>query len=214
MTNPVSEHSGTRGRTRRAIIDAAATVLARDRAATLADIAKAAEVGRSTLHRYFHDRDDLLRALVEDSLHGLERAGTDAHPHEGPPLEAMRRMVASMVEVGERILLLFGDASLLETYGPADAAGDADCADVDDSLLDLIRRGQADGVFDPDVSDAWIQNTVWALVYTGCEMADKGLLPRHGVAQMVMRTLENGIAAPAAAAAPAARPALRVNAGQ
>jgi AcrR family transcriptional regulator len=32
-------------------------VLARDPTATLADIAQAAGVGRSTLHRYFADRD-------------------------------------------------------------------------------------------------------------------------------------------------------------
>ncbi|MFC3994350.1 TetR/AcrR family transcriptional regulator [Nocardiopsis sediminis] len=212
MTSPVSERTGARGRTRRAIIDAAAAVLARDRAATLADIAKAAEVGRSTLHRYFHDRDDLLRALVEDSLRGLDRAAADARPHEGPPLEAMRRVVASMVEVGDRLVLLFADPALLEAYGPADTAceGPGD----DDYLLDLIRRGQADGVFDPGVSDVWIQNTVWALVYTGCELVDKGVLPRHGVAQMVVRTLENGIAAPAAAGAAAGPPAARANAGQ
>lgn len=61
--------SGARGRTRRAILGAAASVLSRRRDATLADIA-AAEVGRSTLQRYFPDREMLLSAVVEDSSIG------------------------------------------------------------------------------------------------------------------------------------------------
>ncbi len=43
----------TRNRTERAILEAAVSVLARDRAATLPQIAQAAGVGRTTLHRYF-----------------------------------------------------------------------------------------------------------------------------------------------------------------
>ncbi|MFJ8713121.1 TetR family transcriptional regulator [Streptomyces violaceus] len=60
--------SGARGRTRRAILGAAASVLSRRRDATLADIAAAADAGRSTLQRYFPDREMLLSAVVEDSL--------------------------------------------------------------------------------------------------------------------------------------------------
>ena len=31
----------------------------------------------------------------------------------------------------------------------------------------LIKRGQAEGAFDPDVSPEWIQRVLWSLVYTG-----------------------------------------------
>ena len=56
--------SGPRGRTRRAIIDAAISVLAANPAAPLGDIAEAAGVGRSTLHRHFSERGDLMRAVA------------------------------------------------------------------------------------------------------------------------------------------------------
>jgi hypothetical protein len=43
------------------------------------------------------------------------------------------------------------------------------------------------------VSASWIQHVLWVLVYRGCEDADRGELPRHGITATVIRTLENGI---------------------
>ncbi|MEU8132643.1 TetR/AcrR family transcriptional regulator [Streptodolium elevatio] len=184
-----SAESGARGRTRRAIVSAAATLLARDRRATLAEIAQAAEVGRSTLHRYFADRDELVRAAVEDSLALIEQAVLDAAVDEGPCVDAMRRLVTALVATGDRLLFAFGDLSVLE-----------ELPDYDDRtermVTDLIERGQAEGVFDPEVSAGWIMATVWAMVYTGAEAAQQGRVPPHGVAAHVIRTLEGGIRRP------------------
>ncbi len=185
--------SGTRGRTRRAILGAAAEVLARDRAATLADIAKAAEVGRSTLHRYFPDRDVLVKAAVADAYLVIQQSIQDASVDEGPPVEALRRLVAAMVDTGDRLLFLYGDSSVLEGFEAGDEEAGAGPDSVAQMMTDLIKRGQAAGVFDPSVAVQWIQDTVWALVYTGCDSASRGVLPRHGVAAAVIRMLENGI---------------------
>jgi hypothetical protein len=107
----------------------------------------------------------------------------DAAIDQGPPAEAMRRLVSAMVDAGDRLLFLFGDPQ------PPDSVP----AEQRDPILDLIRRGQADGEFDPGVGAEWIRNVVWGLVYTGCEAARDGLLPRHGVTATVIRTLQNGI---------------------
>src|SRR5262245_613746 len=130
--------SGARGRTRRAILAAAASLLARDRGATLADIAGAADVGRSTLHRYFPDRQELMKAVVEDSLEVLERSVREAQLEDGPPLEAMRRLIAAMVGAGDRILFLWGDPRVLEEYGPRADDGCEDALPADDPVLRLI----------------------------------------------------------------------------
>ncbi|RJL27265.1 TetR/AcrR family transcriptional regulator [Bailinhaonella thermotolerans] len=186
--------SGVRGRTRRAILAAAASVLARDRSATLAQIADAAGVGRSTLHRYFPDRDELVAAVIEDSLAAIERSVQDAALDQGPPREAMRRLVAAMLENGDRLMFLWGDPNLLAAYEPAVSD---DCPEPPPQAgLELIRRGQAEGVFDPGLDPEWIQQIVWAVVYTGVEQVDRGLISRHGVYAAVVRTLENGIRPP------------------
>ncbi|MFJ5260924.1 TetR/AcrR family transcriptional regulator [Streptomyces sp. NPDC088387] len=187
---PVAE-SGTRGRTRRAIIDAAASVLARDRRATLAEIAKAADVGRSTLHRYFPDRDQLVLTAARDSLEMIDQAVRDAAVEQGPPLDAMRRLTTALVDTGDRLLFAVGDLQLFEEISAATEGED----ETERLVVDLIERGQREGVFDTGVSAAWIMQALWALVYAGAEAAQQGTLPRHGVTAHVVRTLEGGILA-------------------
>jgi AcrR family transcriptional regulator len=167
---------------------AAASVLARDRTATLPGIAAAAGVGRTTLHRYFPDRESLIKAAIEDSIQAIQESVAEAALDQGSSLDAMRRAVAAMVAVGDRLMFLFGDPRILEGYRARDGA-----ATPDDPVIDLIKRGQAEGVLDHGVSPSWIQHVLWVLVYRGCEDADRGELPRHGVAATVIRTLENGI---------------------
>ncbi|WP_067823428.1 TetR/AcrR family transcriptional regulator [Actinomadura kijaniata] len=183
--------SGTRNRTRQAILAAAARVLGRNHRATLADVAREADVGRSTLHRYFSDRDELMRAVVVDSLAMADRAVRDAAPDQGPAREALHRLIAAMIESGDRVIFLWSDPRVLEDYGPDPADGAGLPADPD-ATLRLIRRGQREGVLDPTVPAEWIQNVLWGLVYTGVEAAGQGVIPRHGVTAMVIRTLENG----------------------
>jgi AcrR family transcriptional regulator len=187
---PIPPKTSVRSRTRGAILAAAASVLARDRTATLPDIAEAAGVGRTTLHRYFPDRESLIDAAIKDSIQAIRRSVAEAALDQGSPLDAMRRAVAAMVAVGDRLMFVFGDPRVLEGYrAPAGAVP------ADDPVLGLIQRGQAEGVFDPEVSASWIQHVLWVLVYRGCEDADRGELPRHGITATVTRTLENGIRA-------------------
>jgi AcrR family transcriptional regulator len=181
--------SSSARRTRQAILSATASVLARNRAATLADIAKAADVGRTTLHRYFPDRDELIKAAVVDSLDAIERSVREAAIQQGPPLEAMRRLAAALVDVGDRLGFIFGDPRMVEAAAEAAWVPDLTVP----TTIDLVRRGQKEGVFDSQVSAEWIQEMLWAAVYTGWEAANKGLLPRHGVTATVIRTFENGI---------------------
>lgn len=189
MSSTTDPESGSRARTRRAILSATASVLARNRAATLPEIAEAAEVGRTTLHRYFPDREALIGAAIEDSVQAIGQAVTEAQIDQGPPLEAMRRLVMAHLNVGDRLMFLFGDPYVMRGHGVVEPEEPP----WPDPMIELIERGQAQGVFDPQVGSEWIQRVLWALVYTGIEQVEKGRMPRHGVASTVIRTLENGI---------------------
>ncbi len=178
-------------RTRHAILSAAAAALARDRGATLPEIAKQARVGRTTVHRYFPDRDTLIKAAVEDSLRAIEQAVAEARIDEGPPTDALHRLVTAYLHVGDRLVFLFNDPHIMRGYG----VEQPDQPPEADPVLDLIARGQRDGAFDPRATPHWIQHVVWALVYTGIEEVENGNLSRHGVAATVIRTLERGIQA-------------------
>ena len=77
---------GARARTRQAILSAAIEVLGQNPSAALSDIAAAADVGRTTLHRYFPERSDLLRAVAAEGS-----ARLDAGHRERPPRRGHRR---------------------------------------------------------------------------------------------------------------------------
>jgi AcrR family transcriptional regulator len=188
MGSETTPRTGSRNRTQSAILAAAATVLAKNPAATMPEIAEAAAVGRTTVHRYFADRHTLVRAATADAIRALHQAIDDAAPEQGSPLDATHRVVSAMVSMADRILVLFGDPRMLRQY--------SDLLPAADPVLQLIERGQAEGVFDSELGATWIRHSLWALVYRGCEAAEEGELPRHEVTRVVTRTLESGIRAP------------------
>ena len=188
MPSTENPRSGARARTRRAILRAAATVLSRDRNAPLSSVAEVAEVGRSTLHRYFPEREDLVAATFEEAFAELGRVMEEARVDEGPATEALRRVVAAHVEAGEWVLFAFGD--------PADQPQGVEESEPEPAfLVDLVRRGQSEGGIAADLDPVWVVNVVWALVFTGMEQVQAGRLSRHAVAATVVRTLEGGVLA-------------------
>lgn len=62
------------------------------------DIAAAVGIGRTTLYDYFADKDDLLASLVEETLPPTLKRMVDHVPHDLPPAERLRRLIASTVE--------------------------------------------------------------------------------------------------------------------
>lgn len=185
--------TAARRRTRQAIIDAAIRVLVRQRDATLADIAAAAGTSRSTLHRHFADRADLLRAAVAEALGSIVRATSDAALDRGDALQALRRLVGAYLDIGDRIRFLFDDPGLATQHPEI-----AELAATEGPVVGLIERGQAAGLIAPSLSAAWIERVLWAVVFAAAEAVDDGTLARHEALSSVLDTFERGVAGPAA----------------
>lgn len=173
---------------------AAVSTWASARTATLPQIAEAAEVGRTTLHRYFPERDGLVRAAVEHALEAIGGAIAEAQPDTGHPLQAMRRVVAALASTSEAIMFVFGDQSLVRDVVPT---AKPDLPTPHDPVIELIRRGQDEGVFDDQLSAEWMQQVLWGVSYTAFEQVAQGVLTKFDVAATVTRTLEQGITAKA-----------------
>lgn len=156
--------SGTRARTRRAILDAAVEVLSKNPGAPLSDIAAAAEVGRSTLHRYYPERGDLVVALGAHALDKLDAALIRAKPTEGPADVALRRMSHECFEIGPTLSLVYGDPQVLSNEAfwiRLDSA--------DRPLVDLLERGVAEGSFTSSLKVRWLRRMMWWSLITGWE---------------------------------------------
>ena len=182
--------SATRTRTRRAILDAAVAVLARDSSASLGEVAAAADVGRTTLHRYFPERSDLLSALADHVLEQVAAATERAAPADGPAPAALGRICREYFELGDVLTLMFNDPAI-----SADAAFEEEC-EHDRLLTELIVRGQAEGSIDAALSPSWLQYLLWALLYPAWSLMREESLPRHEALEQCLHTLHKAVAAP------------------
>jgi TetR/AcrR family transcriptional regulator, mexCD-oprJ operon repressor len=125
------------------ILDKAALILAERReAASLAEIAEAAGVARSTLYRYFPSRDALLQALADTAEAEIQARVDEAQPDVLPVPEAIARLTRGLIAAGSKYIAL---AYLWPK--PAESAGRAS-----ESLLPVFRRGIADGTLRGDLS--------------------------------------------------------------
>lgn len=165
-------------------MDAAIEVLGSRPSASLGEVADAAGVGRSTVHRYFPDRSALVAAMFDDTIEAMQRGFDEAALDQGTPVEALRRLVHAFFEFGPRMMFLFSELAedqwnneaLERTQWPVGA---------------LFARGQAQGHFDPELSIDWIIRVLWHLMSAGWEAVNEGALRKHEAIANLIRTMEN-----------------------
>ncbi|MCO8273593.1 TetR/AcrR family transcriptional regulator [Actinoplanes sp. TRM 88003] len=178
--------SGVKNRTRQAIIDAAIDLLAGNPACSLGDIAAAAQVGRTTLHRYFGERADLLSAVAAEGGERLGRAAILADLDRGSGAEALLRLCREYFDLGSLLSLMFSDQG-------------GECWESQDehSLIGVIERGHADGSIDPALPSDWVLALLWSQLYAAWEYrAQRQDASRHHVLDLLTRTLSNALRPP------------------
>ncbi|WP_194832930.1 TetR/AcrR family transcriptional regulator [Nocardia sp. XZ_19_369] len=181
--------SGPRSRTRTAIMTAALAAWTRDFSASLTDIADRADVSRSTLHRYFPERQDLVDAVLIDSLQVVDAVATAANNGTRAPLDHLIYLLRSLVEVSDRVVFLFAD--------PRRFAGNPHWGDASDaSVRTLIAAAQAEGTLDPELPTEWIDGVYNAHIFLAAEAAQRGTAPSHAVADNAIRTFLGGVGVP------------------
>jgi TetR/AcrR family transcriptional repressor of lfrA len=175
--------TGSRARTRQAILDAAVEVLARNPSASLGDVAVAADVGRTTLHRYFPERGDLITALQALADERLELATARARLEEGPAVAALQRLCREYFDLGDVLSLLFRDQVNCEEETTV----------CDEDFEELVRRGHTDGSIDPELPALWIQSLLWSQLYAGWSYLAEHGVSRHEVLRLVTRCIGGAV---------------------
>jgi TetR/AcrR family transcriptional regulator, repressor for lfrA len=182
----VAVTSGVKNRTRQAIIDAAIGLLADNPACSLGDIAAAAQVGRTTLHRYFGERADLLAAVGAEGGERLVRAATLADLDRGTGAEALLRLCREYFDLGSLLSLMFSGQGGGECWEAQDEQG----------LVRVIERGHRDGSIDPDLPADWVLSLLWSQLYAAwAYLGERRDVSRHQVLDLLTRTLSNALRA-------------------
>ena len=175
--------------TRPPLLDVAAEVLVADPAASLAEVAEAAGIGRTTLHKHYATRDDLLRAVGHRALDLWQQALAEVT--DGPD-GGLAALSTSMVVVGSQLGFLWR-APALDRDQALKQRSDA----MQDATLAVLRRAQDRGVLDPGTPDWWLVDTFFSLIYVAAESVADGELAPNDAPGLVTRTFLRGIGAPA-----------------
>ena len=186
---------------RPSLLDVAAEVLVADPAASLAEVAAAAGIGRTTLHKQYATRDDLLCAVGHRAI-DLWGQAIDGVAGSTDPDGGLRAITAAMIPLGPQLAFLWRTPAfdhvteLDERWKAAEAC-----------VLGVLKRAQDRGVVSGSVPDWWLMQTFYSVIYVAAESVGAGKLAPLDAPGLALRTFLHGVGAP-----PAEAPAPEANA--
>ncbi|KZM79250.1 TetR/AcrR family transcriptional regulator [Cellulosimicrobium sp. I38E] len=187
MPSNATQHQAKRADARRnvqAILDAAAVCLSRDPDASIAEIAKAAGVGRVTLYGHFAGRAELVDAVVARAIEEGDEA-LDALDLSGDPREALVRLVRqswlTIVQIGALMTAateVLSPERMLELHErPATR------------VERLVERGRKAGAFRTDLPASWLVGTLHRVMHGAAAEIEAGRLAPDDAAVTIAATV-------------------------
>ncbi|WP_245555694.1 TetR/AcrR family transcriptional regulator [Gordonia soli] len=170
-------------RNRATILGAAIILLGQHPQSSMQQVADAAGLNRATLYRHFRNRDDLLAALQAKAL-ADSAALAETIPTDGPALPALLEYLEAAITVGERYRFISmaprTEPSLFGAEGRALRP-----------VAAAVRRGQAQGEFDPHLDPGFVAGLVVMLVIEVVGVVERGSLSFEDARAQAMRTFGN-----------------------
>ena len=172
-----------------------ATHLVHHPSATMQDLAVAVGSSRSTLHRRFPRRDDLIEAIASQALSSFKRmwaAQQSERWFSDGTVDAATTLtgyVTDLIELGPQLLYIVRASALLPETAPELMAMDAE-------LEDAMRRGQRTGALDPALPAVWLAESLHALVFAAWEQVAVGRLAPRDATRSVITTWAHGVTPP------------------
>lgn len=177
-----SQRSDAR-RNREVVIDSAIALLNRDPGASMAEIAAASKVGRTTVYRHFPNRDDLLIALfarvVEESHVFTAEIADQAATAE----ELLRALAPRMIDLGLRFRFLHAYRNV------GQQTLDESKQVPDDPVRIYLTEAQERGEVRPDFPIQWVASTIQALAIAALDDIYNGLIDRESATDLLGETL-------------------------
>jgi AcrR family transcriptional regulator len=167
----------------------AAEVLVADPAASLAEVAEAAGIGRTTLHKHYATRDDLLRAVGHRVIDLWEQAAD--HVDGGDDADGgLGALAATMIPIGPQLAFLwrtpiFDHDSELEKRWLV----------VEERVKTVLRRARDLGVLGAGVPDWWLLQMLYSVTYMAAESVRGGRLAPLDAPGLAVGTFLRGLGA-------------------
>ncbi|MGW2180809.1 TetR/AcrR family transcriptional regulator [Streptomyces sp. NPDC001732] len=172
---------------REQVLRSAAALLTRKSTATMDEVARAAGIGRATLHRHFAGRDALVRALEELGIQEFEAALDTAALDEGSAEEALRRLIAAVEPAAGLLSFLVTENQLFEGEQVNEGWNRLDAR-----VAAFFRRGQERGEFRIDLTPAWLTEALYGLISSGAWTVQTGRVASKDFQYMIAELLLGG----------------------
>ncbi|MFH8474361.1 TetR/AcrR family transcriptional regulator [Streptomyces sp. NPDC018000] len=172
---------------REQVLRSAAALLTRKSTATMDEVAKAAGIGRATLHRHFAGRDTLVKALENLGIQEFEAALDEAALDEGSCEEGLRRLVAAVEPSAGLLSFLVTENQLFE----GDEVNEG-WNRLDARVSAFFRRGQERGEFRIDLTPAWLTEALYSLFSAGAWAVQAGRVAGQDFQYMIVELLLGG----------------------
>ena len=141
-------------------------VLASDPRASMQTVALESGLGRATVYRHFPTRDVLAGAIYRQSLDDAEEAIRGASEGARDTHDALLRVTQALVRNGERYRMVVSRAGL-------DPAMREREEEVGVMLVELMERGQREGLLRRDLTPRWLTGTYSAILLHGIRRQDE-----------------------------------------
>ncbi len=172
-----------------AILETATRVLAASPSATLADVARAAGISRTTLFMRFATRDELLLTLAVDAIDRIDAAILAAGIADASqdPVAALADLTETMMPLGARLGYLLRERSLDDNEELRER-----WSRIDRTITDAVRRAQAADRVRADLPALWVADVWFWLVVAAWEGVEAGRIAPLDGARLVITTLLDG----------------------
>ncbi|HEX3240821.1 MAG TPA: TetR/AcrR family transcriptional regulator [Solirubrobacterales bacterium] len=171
------------------LFDSVASALAREPGSSMQEIAAAAGVSRTTLHRAFGDRATLVERVSEHVLADCIRLFDEARIDEGPVLEAFDRLLEVPLPLAKAYALMLAEPGAYRIARLVE-----EIRTQEDRLEDFFVRGQADGLFRPDLPPRWLVYSVGSQLTALWWAVDDGFVGARDATRLLRATVLGGIA--------------------
>jgi len=170
-----------------AILDAVEELLASQGHASISAVAAQAGVSRVTVYAHFPAWTALLEAAVERAVRRTMTALQAVHPDDGPPAEALDRMLAATWQHLARYRAMA--AAVAELLTPEAVTRTHQAAHH--TIGALLERGQADGSFRTDLPARWLVTASIALVHACADQVRAGHLDEHDAVRILTTSVRD-----------------------
>jgi AcrR family transcriptional regulator len=170
-----------------AILDAAEELLQSQGHANISAVAAQAGVSRVTVYAHFPDWTALLEAAVERAVRRTMTALQAVHPEDGPPAQALDRMLAATWQHLARYGAMA--AAVAELLSPEAVARTHQAAHH--TVGALLERGQADGSFRADLPAGWLVTAAIALVHACNDEVRAGHIDEHDAVRILTTSVRD-----------------------